>query len=79
MTIEFEQPYGLWSLVVINSMAFIIFAFSFAGPRRGARLALLRRVLGLPRGACMPASSRWDGARNADSKEIDMKRILLPQ
>ena len=25
--------YGLWSLVVINSMVFIIFAFSFAQPR----------------------------------------------
>lgn len=28
-----EQSYGLWSLVVINSLVFIIFAFSFAGPR----------------------------------------------
>ena len=28
-----EQPYGLWSLVFINSLVFIIFAFSFAGPR----------------------------------------------
>jgi protein-S-isoprenylcysteine O-methyltransferase Ste14 len=25
--------YGLWSLVIINSLVFIIFAFSFAGPR----------------------------------------------
>ena len=25
--------YGLWSLVVINSAVFIIFAFSFARPR----------------------------------------------
>ncbi|MEW6688392.1 MAG: isoprenylcysteine carboxylmethyltransferase family protein [Pseudomonadota bacterium] len=25
--------YGLWSLVVINSVVFILFAFSFAGPR----------------------------------------------
>lgn len=30
-----EQPYGLWSLVVINSLVFIIFAFSFAGPKSG--------------------------------------------
>ena len=35
MTIEIEQPYGLWSLVIINSLVFIIFAFSFAGPRSG--------------------------------------------
>ncbi len=27
------QAYGLWSLVVINSLAFIIFAFSFTKPR----------------------------------------------
>ena len=27
------QAYGLWSLVIINSLVFIIFAFSFAGPR----------------------------------------------
>ena len=33
MTIEIQQPYGLWSLVIINSLVFIIFAFSFAGPR----------------------------------------------
>jgi hypothetical protein len=25
--------YGLWSLVIINSLVFIIFAFSFAHPR----------------------------------------------
>ena len=30
-----EQAYGLWSLVIINSLVFIIFAFSFAGPRSG--------------------------------------------
>ena len=29
-----EAPsYGLWSLVVINSLVFIIFAFSFTKPR----------------------------------------------
>jgi methanethiol S-methyltransferase len=29
-----ETPaYGLWSLVVINSAVFIIFAFSFTHPR----------------------------------------------
>ena len=33
MTIELEQSYGLWSLVIINSLVFIIFAFSFARPR----------------------------------------------
>jgi methanethiol S-methyltransferase len=26
-------PYGLWSLVVLNSLVFIVFAFSFAPPR----------------------------------------------
>ena len=35
MTIAIEQPYGLWALVIINSLVFIIFAFSFAGPRSG--------------------------------------------
>ena len=33
MTIEIEQPYGLWSLVIINSLVFIIFAFSFTKPQ----------------------------------------------
>jgi hypothetical protein len=28
------QAYGLWSLVIINSLTFIIFAFSFAKPQR---------------------------------------------
>ena len=27
------QAYGLWSLLIINSLVFIIFAFSFAKPR----------------------------------------------
>src|SRR5512134_1866938 len=27
------QAYGLWSLVIINSLVFIIFAFSFAKPQ----------------------------------------------
>jgi len=31
--IQFEEAYGLWSLVIINSLVFIIFAFSFATPR----------------------------------------------
>lgn len=29
------QAYGLWSLVVINSLVFTLFAFSFARPRSG--------------------------------------------
>src|SRR5262249_56785077 len=29
------SAYGLWSLVIINSLVFIIFAFSFARPRSG--------------------------------------------
>jgi len=33
--IEYEQAYGLWSLVIINALVFIIFAFSFATPRTG--------------------------------------------
>ena len=28
-----EPAYGLWSLVVINSLVFIIFAFSFTKPK----------------------------------------------
>jgi protein-S-isoprenylcysteine O-methyltransferase Ste14 len=30
-----QEAYGLWSLVIINSLVFIIFAFSFAGPKSG--------------------------------------------
>ena len=30
---EPQSAYGLWSLVIINSLVFIIFAFSFAKPR----------------------------------------------
>ena len=33
MIFEYEQAYGLWSLVIINSLVFIIFAFSFAKPQ----------------------------------------------
>ncbi|TAK48828.1 MAG: isoprenylcysteine carboxylmethyltransferase family protein [Betaproteobacteria bacterium] len=33
MLIEIESDYGLWSLVVIHSLIFIVFAFSFATPR----------------------------------------------
>lgn len=33
MIIQFEEAYGLWTLVIINSLVFIIFAFSFATPR----------------------------------------------
>ena len=32
---ESSSAYGLWSLVVINSLVFIIFAFSFARPKTG--------------------------------------------
>ena len=32
-----ESAYGLWSLVVINSLVFIIFAFSFTKPKRTSR------------------------------------------
>ncbi|KKR61490.1 hypothetical protein A2643_02860 [Candidatus Nomurabacteria bacterium RIFCSPHIGHO2_01_FULL_39_220] len=28
-----ENSYGLWSLVIINSLVFIIFAFSFTKPK----------------------------------------------
>ena len=28
-----ESGYGLWSLVVLNSLVFIIFAFSFTKPK----------------------------------------------
>ena len=35
MIIEYEPAYGLWSLVIIDSLVFIIFAFSFATPRTG--------------------------------------------
>lgn len=30
---ESAPAYGLWSLVIINSLVFIIFAFSFAKPQ----------------------------------------------
>jgi protein-S-isoprenylcysteine O-methyltransferase Ste14 len=33
MTPDAAPAYGLWSLVIINSLVFIIFAFSFARPR----------------------------------------------
>ncbi len=35
MLVEIESDYGLWSLVIINSLVFVIFAFSFATPRTG--------------------------------------------
>jgi len=35
MIVQIEQPYGLWSVVIINSLVFIIFAFSFASPKSG--------------------------------------------
>jgi protein-S-isoprenylcysteine O-methyltransferase Ste14 len=33
MTTSTEPAYGLWSLVIINSLVFIIFAFSFTKPK----------------------------------------------
>ena len=30
---ESMPAYGLWSLVIVNSLVFIIFAFSFAKPQ----------------------------------------------
>ena len=33
MIVEIDEAYGLWSLVIINSLVFIIFAFSFAKPK----------------------------------------------
>ncbi|MEO8332546.1 MAG: isoprenylcysteine carboxylmethyltransferase family protein [Gallionella sp.] len=33
MTTSSEPAYGLWSLVIINSLVFIIFAFSFTKPK----------------------------------------------
>jgi protein-S-isoprenylcysteine O-methyltransferase Ste14 len=33
--IDLEPDYGLWSLVIINSLVFILFAFSFATPKTG--------------------------------------------
>ena len=38
--------YGLWSLVIINSLVFIIFAFSFAKPQTGATGARSARSRG---------------------------------
>ncbi len=35
MTHDNVPAYGLWSLVIINSLVFIIFAFSFAKPQSG--------------------------------------------
>ena len=44
-----ETPaYGLWGLVIINSVVFILFAYSFFKPRTHARLAVVRRVQRLP-------------------------------
>ena len=31
--------YGLWSLVIINSLVFIIFAFSFSRPQNAPMIA----------------------------------------
>ncbi|MCW7541440.1 isoprenylcysteine carboxylmethyltransferase family protein [Aquabacterium sp. A7-Y] len=35
MNVTHPPAYGLWSLVVLNSLVFIIFAFSFAKPQSG--------------------------------------------
>ena len=44
-THDTEMPaYGLWSLVIINSVVFIFFAFSFFKPQTAAGLALVRRL-----------------------------------
>jgi hypothetical protein len=43
------SAYGLWSLVIINSLIFIIFAFSFAKPKSPRRLAIVWRLFGLRR------------------------------
>lgn len=42
------SAYGLWSLVILNSLVFIIFAFSFTKPKS---LAFIWRVFGVHRGS----------------------------
>ena len=37
--------YGLWTLVLINSSVFILFAVSFFRPRTAPRLANVRKLL----------------------------------
>jgi hypothetical protein len=46
MTPDSTPAYGLWPLVIINTLVFIIFAFSFFKPRT-ARLAVIWGVFGL--------------------------------
>lgn len=43
--------YGLWSLVIINSAIFILFAFSFFKPKTTRDWADVRRLLGVHRRA----------------------------
>jgi hypothetical protein len=39
--VEVESSYGLWSVVIVYSLVFIIFAFSFAGPTQWPTLLTL--------------------------------------
>ena len=39
MTLEDAPAYGLWGLVILNSIVFIIFAFSFGKPQSPRNLS----------------------------------------
>ena len=45
-----EPAYGLWSLVVINTAVFVLFAFSFARPRSARDWRFEGRGTGVVRG-----------------------------
>lgn len=64
--------YGLWGLVIINSLIFIIFAFSFSRPRHRRLDPRWKSVLGVP-SHCDDAGRACNADRRRDLHLVSLR------